>query len=338
MSISDDPLLDVRRLRTSFFTQAGEVRAVDGVDLQLRRGEALGIVGESGSGKSTVALSLMGLLPAAGRIVDGHIFFNGEDLRRKTPEQLRRLRGNRISLIFQDPMTSLNPVLTVGEHVAEPFKFHRPVSGRQAWRLGVEMLKSVGIAASARRAHDYPHQFSGGMRQRVMIASALACHPDLIIADEPTTALDVSIQAQILVMLREARQRDGAALVLITHNLGVVAELCDRAAVMYAGKVVEEAPVDELFVAPRHPYTRALLGSLPRLDRRERRLQAIDGAPPVLIDLPPGCHFAPRCPIAQPVCQSVTPDLRSVVSRHSVRCLAQEQQWKHQFQSSPQPA
>src|SRR4051812_1004226 len=198
---SEAPLLDVRGLRTSFFTPAGEVAAVNGIDLHLQRGEALGIVGESGSGKSTVALSLMGLVPPPGRIVAGQILFKGEDLLHKTPEQMRQLRGNRISLVFQDPMTSLNPVLTIGEHVAEPFKFHQPVSARQAWRLGVEMLKSVGIPDSDKRAHDYPHRFSGGMRQRVVIASALACRPDLIIADEPTTALDVSIQAQILVML-----------------------------------------------------------------------------------------------------------------------------------------
>src|SRR5712692_7832881 len=213
---------------------------------------------------------------------------------------MRALRGNRISLIFQDPMTSLNPVLTIGEHVAEPFKFHQPVGVRQAWRLGVEMLKSVGIPSSERRAHDYPHRFSGGMRQRVIIATALACRPDLIVADEPTTALDVSIQAQILVMLREARQRDGAALILITHNLGVVAELCDRAAVMYAGKIVEEAP-------------------------------------PSLIALPAGCHFAPRCPLAQPVCREVTPSLFAAASSRTVRCLAQEPQWKPHFPSSPQP-
>jgi peptide/nickel transport system ATP-binding protein len=331
------PLLDVRGLRTSFFTPGGEVTAVNGIDLQLRRGEALGIVGESGSGKSTVALSLMGLVPPPGRTVAGRSFFKGEDLLQKTPEQMRQLRGNRISLIFQDPMTSLNPVLTIGEHVAEPFKFHQPVGARQAWRLGVEMLKSVGIPASEKRAYDYPHRFSGGMRQRVVIASALACRPDLIIADEPTTALDVSIQAQILVMLREARQRDGAALVLITHNLGVVAELCDRAAVMYAGRIVEEAPVDELFGAPRHPYTRALLGSLPSLGQRERRLHAIDGAPPSLIDLPSGCHFAPRCPIAQPVCREVTPGLELAAPDHTVRCLAQQPQWQQYFQSSQQP-
>jgi oligopeptide transport system ATP-binding protein len=332
---SEAPLLDVRGLRTSFFTPGGEITAVNGIDLQLRRGEALGIVGESGSGKSTVALSLMGLVPPPGRTVAGQIFFRGEDLLHKTPEQMRQLRGNRISLIFQDPMTSLNPVLTVGEHVAEPFKFHQPVSARQAWRLGVEMLKSVGIPASEKRAHDYPHRFSGGMRQRVMIASALACRPDVIVADEPTTALDVSIQAQILVMLREARQRDGAALVLITHNLGVVAELCDRAAVMYAGRIVEEAPVDELFGAPRHPYTRALLGSLPSLGQRARRLQAIDGAPPSLIDLPMGCHFAPRCPIAAPICREVTPELEPTAPDHTVRCLAQQPQWQQHFQSSP---
>src|SRR6266850_4728749 len=334
---TDAPLLDVRRLRTSFFTPGGEVTAVNGIDLQLRRGEALGIVGESGSGKSTVALSLMGLVPPPGRTIDGEILFRGEDLLKKTPEQMRALRGNRISLIFQDPMTSLNPVLTIGEHVAEPFKFHRPVGARQAWRLGVQMLKSVGIPSAERRAHDYPHRFSGGMRQRVIIASALACRPDLIVADEPTTALDVSIQAQILVMLREARQRDGAALILITHNLGVVAELCDRAAVMYAGRIVEEAPVDELFGAPRHPYTRALLGSLPRLGRRERRLQAIDGSPPRLIGLPLGCHFAPRCPLAQPVCREVNPSLLPVASGHTVRCLAEEARWKPHFQSSQQP-
>jgi peptide/nickel transport system ATP-binding protein len=335
---SEAPLLDVRGLRTSFFTSGGEVAAVNGIDLRLRRGEALGIVGESGSGKSTVALSLMGLVPPPGRTVAGQIFFKGEDLLQKTAEQMRQLRGNRISLVFQDPMTSLNPVLTVGEHVAEPFLFHQPVSARQAWRLGVDMLRSVGIPATEKRAKDYPHRFSGGMRQRVVIASALACRPDLIIADEPTTALDVSIQAQILVMLREARQRDGAALVLITHNLGVVAELCDRAAVMYAGRIVEEAPVDELFGAPRHPYTRALLGSLPSLGRRERRLQAIDGAPPSLIDLPTGCHFAPRCPLAQPICREILPGLKSSAAPdHTVRCLAHEPQWQQHFPSSRLP-
>jgi oligopeptide/dipeptide ABC transporter ATP-binding protein len=334
MHDSESPLLDVRGLRTSFFTPAGEVRAVDAIDLQLRRGEAVGIVGESGCGKSTVALSLLGLVPPPGRTISGQILFRGEDLLKKSPEEMRKLRGNRLSLIFQDPMTSLNPVLTVGEHVAEPFKFHQPISGRQAWRLGVQMLKSVGIPGSERRAHDYPHRFSGGMRQRVIIATALARRPDLIVADEPTTALDVSIQAQILVMLREARQRDGAALVLITHNLGVVAELCDRAAVMYAGRIVEQAPVDELFRAPRHPYTRALLGSLPRLGARQRRLQSIEGAPPRLINLPPGCHFAPRCPLAQPVCREVTPELYAATPDHTVRCLAEEPQWQHHFLSS----
>jgi oligopeptide/dipeptide ABC transporter ATP-binding protein len=332
---SGAPLLEVRGLRTSFFTPAGEVAAVSGIDLHLRRGEALGIVGESGSGKSTVALSLMRLVPPPGRIVGGQILFKGEDLLHKSAEQMRQLRGNRISLVFQDPMTSLNPVITIGEHVAEPFKFHQPVSARQAWRLGVEMLKSVGIPGSDKRAHDYPHRFSGGMRQRVVIASALACRPDLIVADEPTTALDVSIQAQILVMLREARQRDGAALVLITHNLGVVAELCDRAAVMYAGRIVEQAPVDELFGAPRHPYTRALLGSIPSLGKRERRLQAIEGSPPSLVNLPIGCHFAPRCPIAQPICREITPDLIPTTLGHEVRCLAQEERWQQHFAAVP---
>lgn len=319
------PILEVRDLRTHFFTPEGVTRAVNGVTFSVARGQALGIVGESGSGKSTLALSLTGLLPPSGQTVGGEVLFDGEEILHKSARAMRELRGNRIGMIFQNPMASLNPVLTVGEHVREPFVFHGKATGRRALALAIAMLKAVGISSAGKRAADFPHTFSGGMRQRVMIASALSCHPDLLIADEPTTALDVSIQAQILTLLRDARAEYGAALIVITHNLGIVAETCDQAAVMYAGKIVEQGPVTELFDNPRHPYTRRLLDSMPRLGDRQKRLIPVQGSPPSLVNLPRGCAFADRCPHVMPICREQDPPMFLPTPDHQVRCFLEQE-------------
>jgi peptide/nickel transport system ATP-binding protein len=299
-------LLEVRDLQTHFRTRAGVVRAVDGVSFTLDRGELLGLVGESGCGKSVTALSVMRLVAPPGRIVAGEIKFDGEDLMRASDARLREIRGDDIAMIFQDPMTSLNPVYTVGEQIAEALRLHRRMNRRQARDAAVEAMREVAIPDPARRADDYPHQLSGGMRQRVMIAMALACDPKLLIADEPTTALDVTIQAQILELLNELRRTRELAVLLITHDLGVVAEVADRVAVMYTGRIVEESPVGELFARPKHPYTEGLLRSVPKLSaadvQKAERLQSIEGTVPKLTQLPPGCHFAPRCPHRMPRC------------------------------------
>ena len=299
-------LLEVKDLQTHFQTRAGTVRAVDGVSFTLERGELLGLVGESGCGKSVTALSVMRLVSPPGRIVAGEIRFDGEDLMRASESRLREIRGDDIAMIFQDPMTSLNPVYTVGEQIAEALRLHRKMNRRQAKEAAVEAMKEVAIPDPGRRADDYPHQLSGGMRQRVMIAMALACDPKLLIADEPTTALDVTIQAQILELLNELRTTRELAVLLITHDLGVVAEVADRVAVMYTGRIVEESPVGELFARPKHPYTEGLLRSVPKLSaadvQKAERLQSIEGTVPKLTQLPPGCHFAPRCPHRMPRC------------------------------------
>jgi peptide/nickel transport system ATP-binding protein len=299
-------LLEVKNLQTHFFTRAGLVRAVDGVSFQLARGELLGLVGESGCGKSVTALSLMRLVAPPGRIVGGEVLFDGVDLLQLPEAKMRAIRGDDIAMIFQDPMTSLNPVYTVGEQIAEALRLHRKLARKQAKEAAVEAMREVAIPDPARRADDYPHQLSGGMRQRVMIAMALACDPKLLIADEPTTALDVTIQAQILELLNELRRTRELAVLLITHDLGVVAEVADRVAVMYTGRIAEESPVEELFARPKHPYTEGLLRSVPKLTAAEAqkvaRLQTIDGTVPKLTDLPPGCHFAPRCPHRMPRC------------------------------------
>jgi peptide/nickel transport system ATP-binding protein len=319
-----DHLLEIRGLVTDFATDDGTVRAVDGVDLTIDRGETLGIVGESGCGKTVTALSALKLIQMPpGRIAGGEILWLGRDLVPLGPAQMRRIRGKEIGIVFQEPMTSLNPVYSVGAQIAEAVREHEGLGRRGAFDRAVEMLDLVHIANPGRRARDYPHQFSGGMRQRVMIAMALSCNPQLLIADEPTTALDVTIQAQILDLLGELKSQFGTAIMLITHAMGVVAETAQRVVVMYAGKVVEEAPVAELFARPRHPYTQGLIRSIPRLDKAgaKTRLEAIPGTVPSLADLPPGCRFAPRCRFAMPICTAAVPPLREVAPGHKVACV-----------------
>ena len=319
-----DHLLEIRGLTTDFATDDGTVRAVDGVDLWIDRGETLGIVGESGCGKTVTALSALKLIAMPpGRIAGGQILWLGRDLVPLGGAAMRRIRGKEIGIVFQEPMTSLNPVYSVGAQIAEAVREHEGLGRRGAFDRAVEMLALVHIPNPGRRARDYPHQFSGGMRQRVMIAMALSCNPQLLIADEPTTALDVTIQAQILDLLGEMKSRLGTAIMLITHQMGVVAETAQRVLVMYAGKIVEEAPVEELFARPRHPYTQGLIRSIPRVDKAgiKTRLEAIPGTVPSLLDLPPGCRFAPRCRFAMPICTQAIPPLREVAPGHKVRCV-----------------
>jgi len=319
-----DHLLEIRGLKTHFATEDGMVHAVDGVDLAVDRGETLGVVGESGSGKTVTALSVLKLIATPpGRIIAGQILWQGRDLVPLSPDEMRHIRSKEIGIVFQEPMTSLNPVYTVGAQIAETVREHEGLGRRAALEKAVEMLRLVHIPNPQRRVHDYPHQFSGGMRQRVMIAMALSCNPKLLIADEPTTALDVTIQAQILELIAEMKERLGMAVMLITHAMGVVAETAQRVAVMYAGKVVEEAPVAELFGNPRHPYTRGLIRSIPRIDRagRKERLMAIAGVVPSLLEPAEGCRFAARCEFAMPVCIAATPPLRKVASDHEAACV-----------------
>jgi oligopeptide/dipeptide ABC transporter ATP-binding protein len=308
-------LLEVNNLKTYFFTRSGVVKAVDDVSFTMRPGEALGVVGESGSGKSVTALSIIRLVASPpGKIVGGEILFNGENILEKNNDEMTELRGSKISMVFQDPMTSLNPVFTIGYQIAETVKRHRKgISNDQAWQRAVEMLDLVRIPDARRRAKSYPHEFSGGMRQRVMIAIALACNPQLLIADEPTTALDVTIQAQILELMKGLAKEFGTALMLITHDLGVVAGTCEHVIVMYAGHIVESAPVRQIFQTPAHPYTTGLLQSIPRLDeKRGTRLTPIPGQPPDLSREIIGCPYAPRCPRVQPRCRQERPELKPV--------------------------
>jgi peptide/nickel transport system ATP-binding protein len=318
------PLLEIKGLKTHFSTDDGIVRAVDGVDISINRGETLCVVGESGCGKTVTAMSILQLIAMPpGRIVEGEIIFEGRDLVPLTSHQLDEVRAKEIGFIFQEPMTSLNPVLTVGEQIAESLRVHERLPQKQALARTIEMLKLVQIPNAEARVNDYPHQFSGGMRQRVMIAMALACQPKLVIADEPTTALDVTIQAQILDLLQDMKERFGMAVMLITHAMGVVAETAQRVVVMYAGKVVEEADVDSLFADPRHPYTQGLIRSIPRIDLdsdHKSRLEAIGGSVPILIDPPPGCRFAPRCRHAMNVCREREPVLRQIAPGHRMAC------------------
>jgi oligopeptide/dipeptide ABC transporter ATP-binding protein len=321
MTEAPEALLSVRNLQTHFRTEEGLFRAVDGVSFEIGRGQTLGVVGESGCGKSVTALTLMGLVPQPpGEIAGGEVLFDGRDLLKLGSDAMRQLRGDRIAMIFQEPMTSLNPVYTVGEQIAEAILAHRDVSADEARRLAVEMLEKVRIPSPEKRVDDYPHHMSGGMRQRVMIAMALACAPDLLIADEPTTALDVTIQAQILDLMRQLKAESNAAILLITHDLGVVAELVDHVVVMYAGKVVESAPVADLFADPQHPYTIGLLGSIPRLDEGRDRLAAIQGRVPSPYAPPSGCRFNPRCPFAIDRCRQESPPLAEVRPGHSSAC------------------
>jgi oligopeptide/dipeptide ABC transporter ATP-binding protein len=320
--VKEAPVLELENLTVGIRSDRGVFSAVEGLSLSINKGEVLGLVGESGCGKSITALAIMGLLAApAVRVTDGHIRFAGQDLLALSEDQRRRLRGDRIGMIFQEPMTSLNPVYTVGDQLIEALRAHRPVSRTQAWREAVVMLDKVGIPAAASRAQNYPHELSGGMRQRVMIAMALMCGPELLIADEPTTALDVSTEAQLLDLLLALRRDLGMAILMITHDLGVVAEMADNVAVMYAGRLVESAPVGELFRAPAHPYTRALLGSMPRLDVETDRLVAIEGSVSPLHARPSGCSFRDRCPKAQSRCAEHVPGLDRLAAGHEVRCF-----------------
>lgn len=317
-------LLQVRDLKTYFYTDAGVVRAVDGVSYDLKEGETLGLVGESGCGKSVSALSILRLIAnPPGKIVGGEIFFEGKDLLKISEEEIRNIRGNHIAMIFQEPMTSLNPVLTIGLQIGEALELHRNMNKKEAREEILRLLRMVGIPDPERRIGDYPHQFSGGMRQRVMIAMALSCNPKLLIADEPTTAVDVTIQAQLLEVVKELTSRLGTAVMLITHNLGVVARYVNRMAVMYAGRIVEQGPAAEVYAHPRHPYTIGLLASVPRLDKpRKERLVPIDGQPPNLILLPPGCSFMPRCSHRMEICSKERPELRPLGDGHFTACWA----------------
>ena len=312
-----DVLLDVRDLTVRFRTEAGEIVAVDRLSFAAARGEFLGIVGESGSGKSVTARAIMGLVSPPGRVASGSIRFDGVELVGRPDSELQLLRGKRMAMIFQEPMSSLNPVFTVGEQIAESLRRHERLTRAAARARAAEMLAKVGIPGAAERARAYPHQLSGGMRQRVMIAMALACNPELLIADEPTTALDVTIQAQILDLLRQLREEFRLTVLLITHDLGVVAEHADRVVVMYAGRMVEDAPTAALFTRPLHPYTNGLLDSIPELDRAVDELPAIEGVVPSPYALPPGCLFAPRCRFAEDACRTAEPPLRSAGARHS---------------------
>jgi oligopeptide/dipeptide ABC transporter ATP-binding protein len=314
-------ILDVQELRTYFDTDEGLVKAVDGVSFRLGRGKILGLVGESGSGKSATALSIMRLIPnPPGRIEGGSIYFSGENLLQKPETEMRHIRGARISMIFQDPMTSLDPVFTIGQQLTEALTYHQRLKKKEALARSVDMLRLVGIPSPEARMRNYPHEFSGGMQQRVMIAMALLCRPDLLLADEPTTALDVTVEVQILELLQEIRQRLGTSIILITHDLRVVVNVCDEVAVMYAGNIVEMGPVKEVFTNPQHPYTVGLMKSIPRPGLKGR-LQPIPGRPPNLVDLPPGCRFMPRCPEAIDACQEAFPMMIEVTSGHQVRCI-----------------
>ncbi len=315
-------LLEVKGLTTRFYTQDGVVHAVNGVSFHVDEGETLGIVGESGCGKSVTVLSCMRLIPQPpGKIVAGEVLFNGRDLLKVSEDEIRQVRGNKIAMIFQDPMTSLNPVLTIGRQISEALELHLGMTREQARKRSIELLKMVGIPEAEKRIDDYPHQFSGGMRQRAMIAMALSCNPQLLIADEPTTFLDVTIQAQIIDIVKRLKKELGMTVIWITHDLGIIAGIADRVIVMYAGYLVEEAPVKELYGDPRHPYTIGLLGSVPRLDEeRKERLTSIEGLPPDQINMPPGCPFAPRCAYAIERCLEENPSLRTVAPHHKIAC------------------
>jgi len=321
---NNQALLEVKNLKTYFFTEDGVVKAVDGVDITVKPGEVLGLVGESGCGKSVTSLSIMRLIGIPGKIVEGEIFFEGRDLLKLSEAEMVDMRGNRISMIFQQPQSSLNPVFKVGDQVGEVFQIHQNMGREESWERAVDLLRLVGIPDPESKAHAYPHEMSGGQAQRVMIAMALALNPQLLLADEPTTALDVTIQAQILDLISDLRYRMGTAVVLITHDLGVIAEMADRVAVMYAGRIVEQSGIKALFDKPLHPYTQGLIASIPVLGKIQDRLDVIPGSVPNLIGLPPGCKFAPRCrsrvEYELTICTEIEPDLVPVLPKHTVRC------------------
>jgi oligopeptide/dipeptide ABC transporter ATP-binding protein len=317
-----EKLLEVSDLSTHFFTHAGVVKAVNGVSFDLDQGQTLGIVGESGSGKTVAALSVLRLIPdPPGKVVDGKVLLRGRDLLGLNDDEMRAVRGNDIAMIFQDPMTSLNPVFKVGSQIAEAIVLHQGKSKREAWQMAADLLAKVGIPDAQRRVNEYPFEYSGGMRQRAMIAMAISCNPDILIADEPTTALDVTIQAQIMDVIREMQSVYNSAVIIITHDLGVVAQMADKVSVMYGGRTVEYGPVDEVYYNPHQPYTWGLLGSLPRLDETEKqRLTPIKGQPPNLLLLPPGCPFSGRCPYEREVCRQTWPEREIVGPEHGVHC------------------
>jgi len=333
-------LLEVANLKTSFFTDEGVAQSVDGVSFSVDRGEILGIIGESGCGKSVSALSVLQLIASPpGKILGGTILFEGEDLLKKNSSAMRKIRGNDIAMIFQEPMTSLNPVYTIGNQISENIISHQNLGRRAARKQAIAMLERVGIPSPEKRIDEYPHQLSGGMRQRAMIAMALSCHPKLLIADEPTTALDVTIQAQILEIIKKLRQESDMAVIMITHDLGVIAELADKVAVFYAGKVVETADVRSIFRDPQHPYTQALYNSIPKLaDSRMQRLEVIPGAVPNPLNFPPGCRFHPRCKHAIDLCRQKEPQLEEVSGNHSVRCFIHNKSTSKHFQLNTAPA
>lgn len=329
-------LLEVIDLKTQFKTERGISQAVRGVNFTLEDGQTMGLVGESGCGKSVTAKSILRLLPASyGQIAAGKILFNGQDLVKKTEREMKDIRGNEISMIFQDPMTSLNPVLTIGEQIAEVFVYHKKMGKKEALAKTVELLKSVSIPSAEKRINQYPHEFSGGMLQRIMIAIALACRPKLLIADEPTTALDVTIQAQILRLMKQLQKELSMAILMITHDLGVVAEVCDSVSVMYAGQIIESADVKTLFQNPKHPYTWGLLGSIPKLGERTKRLHSIEGSPPSLIQPPTGCAFAARCPFATDKCRLLPQMLVEVETGHFVACHHVNEISREGFENDP---
>ena len=336
MADKKQPLLEVKNLNTYFYTEDGVVKAVDGVDFVVYPGEVLGLVGESGCGKSVSALSVMRLISKPGKVVEGEVTFDGQNLMKFTETEMTHVRGNRISMIFQQPQTALNPVFKVADQIAEVLSIHQYMGKEDGWKRAIELLKMVGIPEAERRAESFPHELSGGMAQRVMIAMALACMPELLIADEPTTALDVTIQAQIIDLMRDLRNQVGASIVLITHDLGVVADMAERIAVMYAGRIVEQADVQPLFAKPMHPYTQGLMGSIPVLGKLKHRLDVIPGSVPNLINLPAGCRFAPRCRARVEhqiqMCTEVEPDLIEISPQHFVRC------WLYQDVPGRQPA
>lgn len=328
MEQNNNNILEIKGLKTQFFTEAGVVRAVDGVDLTVKRGEVMGVVGESGCGKSVMSLSIMRLIGQPGKILEGEVIFDGQDIMKVSESAMTKIRGNRISMIFQQPQSCLNPVFRIGDQLSEVLDIHQDLGKEAGEKRAIELLAMVGIPEPESRIKAFPHELSGGMSQRVMIAMALACLPELLLADEPTTALDVTIQAQILDLMRNLRSKMETSIVLITHDLGVVAEMCDRVTVMYAGRVVEEAPVVELFQAPKHPYTTALIGSTPVLGETDKELVTIPGSVPNLVDLPPGCKFAARClPRIEhqlTKCTEEEPQLKMVAPNHTVRCWLYE--------------
>ena len=330
MANENKPLLEVKNLKTYFYTEDGVVKAVDGVDFSVNQGEVLGLVGESGCGKSVTSLSILRLVGIPGKIVEGEVYFGGRNLLKLPEAEMVHMRGNRISMIFQQPQSSLNPVFTVGDQVAEVLQIHQNMTKEASWSRAVELLGRVGIPDAAKKAKAFPHEMSGGQAQRVMIAMALALVPELLIADEPTTALDVTIQAQILDLMREMQRKLGTSVILITHDLGIIAEMADRVAVMYAGQIVEHALVGELFENPKHPYTQGLIASIPILGRVTDTLEVIPGSVPNLINLPIGCRFAPRCKHAMKICTEVDPSLLPVKEDHIVRCWLYESKGEHQ--------